>query len=107
MLEDFAIQIPEAAHWADHTSSRYPSINSIILPSGSRKNTSRLPGITFTKINYRIGFDAIPTQRFNGRFELRHVESQMLEADGLFTSVFALSFCLNRSGKAPVKRTEL
>jgi hypothetical protein len=37
-----------------------------------------------TKINDRIGFDAVLAQRLNGRFELGHVESQMLESDRLF-----------------------
>jgi len=49
------------------------------------------------KINHAIWFDAVPEQRFNGRFELRHVESQMLKSDSLFASVLVHCFgCIGR-----------
>jgi hypothetical protein len=49
------------AIFPNYSSSRYPSINSRILPSGSRKNTSRLPGITALKSITRSG--SMPSPR--------------------------------------------
>jgi len=52
-----------------------------------------------TDIDDRVGFDAVCSQRLNDRFELRHVEGQMLKADNLFAT-FSCIVLAESAGKS-------
>ena len=56
------------------------------------KENDPTAGDDLTHINDRIGFDAVCSQCFNSRFKPRHLESQMLKSDTLFTAFLVLGF---------------
>jgi hypothetical protein len=56
------------------------------IPLGITKENDPTTRNVLTDINDRIGFNAVGPQRFNDRFKLGSIESQMFESYGLLAA---------------------